>query len=60
MNAFPRIVLAALFLAAVPRVSPAQNANDPANPGDTPAISGYEQELSKELVRELKEVSPDG
>jgi len=58
MNAFPRIVLAALFLAAVPRVSPAQNANDPANPGDTPAISGYEQELSKELVRELKEFSP--
>jgi putative aminopeptidase FrvX len=58
MNAYPRTVLAALFLAAVARVSPAQNANDPARPGDTPAIPGYEQELSKELARELKEFSP--
>jgi putative aminopeptidase len=58
MNVFLRIVLAALFLAAAARVSPAQNANDPANPGDTPAISGYEQELSKELARQLKEFSP--
>jgi hypothetical protein len=54
MNGFPRIVLAALFLVVVARVSPAQDANNPGLPLDTPAIPGYEQELSKELVRELK------
>jgi putative aminopeptidase FrvX len=58
MNGFPRIVLAALFLAVVARVSPAQYANNPGLALDTPAIPGYEQELSKELARELKEFSP--
>jgi putative aminopeptidase len=58
MNGFTRMVLAALFLATFARISPAQIANNPAQPGDTPAISGYEQELSKELVSELREFSP--
>ena len=53
-----RVVLATLFLAAVVRISPAQIANNPAKPGDLPAISGYEQEFSKGLARELKEFSP--
>ena len=53
-----RVLLATLFLAAVAKVSPAQIANNPAKPGDMPAISGYEQEISKELARELKEFSP--
>jgi len=58
MKGFTRTLLASLFLAASARVSSSQIANNPAMPGETPAISGYEQELSKELVRELKEFSP--
>ena len=58
MNGFIRIVIAALFLASTARVAPTQTKNSPAMPGDTAAISGYEQELSKELARELKEFSP--
>jgi putative aminopeptidase len=58
MNGFNRIVFGALFLVAGARVSPAQNANDPVNAGNMPAISGYEHELSKELARELNVFSP--
>jgi putative aminopeptidase len=58
MMGLNRVVLATLFLAAVAKISPAQIANNPAKPGDMPAISGYEQELSKEFERELKEFSP--
>lgn len=58
MNRFVRIALAALFLASTPRVAPTQTRIYPALPEDTAAISGYEQELSKELARELKEFSP--
>jgi putative aminopeptidase FrvX len=58
MNGFIRIVIAALLLASASRVSFTQTKNNPAIPGDTPAVSGYEQELSKELARELKEFSP--
>jgi len=58
MNGFIRIVLATLFLASFAGISVAQTKNNPALPEDTPAISGYEQELSKELVLELKEFSP--
>jgi len=58
MKGFTRILLATLFLAASARVSSSQIANNPAMPDETPAISGYEQELSKELARELQEFSP--
>jgi putative aminopeptidase FrvX len=58
MKRFIGIALATLVLAAAAKVSSGQIANNPAKPGDTPAISGYEQELSKELVRELKDYSP--
>lgn len=58
MNGFVRIVIAALFLVSMARVAPAQTKNNPAMPEDTAAISGYEQELSKELAHELKEFSP--
>jgi putative aminopeptidase FrvX len=58
MKGFTRAVLATLVLAAVARVSFAQNTNNPVKPGDTPAIPGYEQEFSKELARELREFSP--
>ncbi len=58
MNGFIRIVIAALFLVSTARVAPTQTKNNPAMPEDTAAISGYEQELSKELARELKEFSP--
>jgi putative aminopeptidase FrvX len=58
MNGFSRTLSALLILIVVPGISSAQNANDPARAIDTPAISGYEQELSKELARELKEFSP--
>jgi putative aminopeptidase FrvX len=58
MKGFTRILLATLFLAASASVSSSQISNNPAMPGETSAISGYEQELSKELVRELKEFSP--
>ena len=58
MNGFTRIVLAALFFTATAKVAPTQTKNNPAMPGNTAAISGYEQELSKELARELKEFSP--
>ena len=58
MNGFVRIVIAALFLVSTARVACAQIKNNPAMLGDTAAISGYEQELSKELARELKEFSP--
>jgi putative aminopeptidase FrvX len=58
MKGFIRTMLATLVLAVAARVSPAQIANNPAKPADTPAVSGYEQELSKELVRELQEFSP--
>src|SRR5882757_2490343 len=58
MKGFIRIVLALLLLIVTARVSFAQSANNPAKPGETPAVSGYEQELSKELTRDLKEFSP--
>jgi putative aminopeptidase FrvX len=58
MKRFIGVALATLVLAAAAKVSSGQIANNPAKPGDTPAISGYEQELSKELVRELKDYSP--
>jgi len=58
MKGFIRIVLASLLLIVTARVSFAQSANNPARPSETPVVSGYEQELSKELTRELKEFSP--
>ena len=58
MNAFIRIVIAALFFVSTARLAPPQTKNNPAMPEDMAAISGYEQELSKELARELKEFSP--
>jgi putative aminopeptidase FrvX len=58
MRGFIRVVLATLMVIVSARVSNAQTANNPAKPGDLPAISGYEQELSKEVARELKEFSP--
>lgn len=58
MNGFTRVAIAVTVLAASARVSPTQIKNNPAIPGDTPAVSGYEQELSKELASELKEFSP--
>src|SRR5258708_22238998 len=58
MKGFIRIVLASLLLIMTARVSFPQSANNPAKPGETPAVSGYEQELSKELTRDLKEFSP--
>src|SRR6266852_51222 len=58
MKGFIRVVLATLIVFVSARVSHAQNANDPTRPLDTPAVSGYEQELSKELARELKLFSP--
>src|SRR5258708_3096049 len=58
MRGFIRIVLASLLLIVTARVSFAQSANNPAKPSETPAVSGYEQELSKELTGELKEFSP--
>src|SRR5713101_272099 len=58
MKGFIRTLLASLLLIVTARVSPAQITNSAAKPIDTPAISGYEQELSKELVRELREFSP--
>jgi len=58
MKRFIGIALATLVLAAAAKVSSGQIANNPAKQGDTPAIPGYEQELSKELARELKEYSP--
>jgi putative aminopeptidase FrvX len=59
MKRFIGIALATLVLAAAAKVSSGQIANNPAKHGDTPAIPGYEQELSKELARELKEYSPN-
>jgi len=59
MKRFIGIALATLVLAAAAKVSSGQIANNPAKPGDTPAIPGYEQELSQELARELKEYSPN-
>ena len=58
MKRFIRVVLATLTVFVSARISHAQNANNPAGPLDTPAVSGYEQELSKELARELKLFSP--
>ena len=58
MKGFIRVVLATMMVIVSARVSNAQIANNPAKPGDLPAISGYEQEFSKELARELKEFSP--
>jgi putative aminopeptidase FrvX len=58
MKGFIQVALATLVLAMAARVSPAQITNNAAKPIDTPAISGYEQELSTELARELKEFSP--
>ena len=58
MKGFIRIALASLLLIVTARVSFAQNANNAAKPSEMPAVSGYEQELSKELTRELKEFSP--
>jgi len=57
MKGFIRTVLAALVLIVAARVSPAQITNSAAKPIDMPAISGYEQVLSKELARELQEFS---
>ena len=58
MNGFIRIVIAALFLVLAARVASAQIKNNPAMAEVTAAISGYEQELSKELARELKDFAP--
>src|SRR5579864_4345694 len=58
MHAFIRVLLASLILAAASGLSSAQTANNPAKAEETPAISGYEMELSKELAGELKEFSP--
>jgi len=58
MNRFIWIVIAASFLISTAQVAPSQTKNDPEMPEDAAAISGYEQELSKELARELKEFSP--
>jgi hypothetical protein len=58
MKSFLGIALATLLLAAAARVSCAEMENNPAKRGDTPAISGYEQELSKELAREFNGFSP--
>jgi putative aminopeptidase len=58
MKGFNRTVFAALVLLVAARVSPAQNTHNPAKLFDTPAVSGYEQELSKELARELNLFSP--
>jgi putative aminopeptidase FrvX len=58
MNWFIRTVLTAMVLVFAARVSPAQNENNLLKPADTPAISGYEQELRKELVRKLEGYSP--
>src|SRR5579863_2381583 len=58
MNEFIRIVIAVLFLISTSRFSSSQTRNNPAMPEDMPAISGYEQELSKELARELRGFSP--
>src|SRR5882757_10256899 len=58
MKRFILAVLATLVLAAVAGTSIAQNTNNAVKPGDTAAISGSEQELSKELARELKGFSP--
>ena len=54
MKGFLRVVLATLMVFVSARISHTQNATDTATPG----VSGYEQELSKELARELKEFSP--
>ena len=58
MKGLIRTLLATMLLLVTARITPAQNANTPAKPADTPAVSGYEQELSKELSRELQEFSP--
>ena len=58
MNGFIRIVIAALFLVLAARVASAQIKNNPAMAEVTAAISGYEQELSKELARELRDFAP--
>jgi putative aminopeptidase FrvX len=58
MKGFIRVVLATLMVPLSARVFRAQNANDSGSPGDSPAISGYEQELSKELAPELSLFSP--
>ena len=58
MKGFNRTVFATLVLLVAARVSPVQNTNNPARLIDTPAVSGYEQEFSKELSRELQEFSP--
>jgi putative aminopeptidase len=58
MHAFIRVLLASLILSAAANFSSAQTTNNPGKAVDTPAISGYEMELSKELAGELKEFSP--
>jgi len=58
MNGFIRIAIAASFVVSTARVAFPQIKNDTAMPKDTAAISGYEQEFSKELARELKYFSP--
>jgi putative aminopeptidase FrvX len=58
MNRFIRVMLATLMVFVSARVSLTQNPNDSARLLDTPAVSGYEQELSKELALELKYFSP--
>ena len=58
MNAFIRLAIAALFLVSSAKVSLTQTKIHPAMPDDAAAISGYEQGLSKELARELREFSP--
>jgi putative aminopeptidase FrvX len=59
MKRFIQTLLVALLPIVAAEVLPAQEANNPAKPADTPAVSGYEQELSKALTRDLQEFSPE-
>ncbi|HTB94153.1 MAG TPA: M20/M25/M40 family metallo-hydrolase [Candidatus Sulfotelmatobacter sp.] len=58
MNRFIQTLLVALLPIVAAEALPAQNANNPAKPADTPAVSSYEQELSRALTRDLQEFSP--
>ena len=58
MNRFIQTLLLALLPIVAAEVLPAQDASNPAKPADTPAVSSYEQELSKALSRDLQEFSP--
>jgi putative aminopeptidase FrvX len=58
MKRFIQTLLVALLPIVAAEVLPAQNAGNPAKPADTPAVSSYEQELSKALAHDLREFSP--